>query len=154
MSINFEELLSKQAGEAEKPLPFPVGHYVADIVGYDTVEVGDKRTPAVEITYRLTTALADVDPDEFEQAGGNARLAKVKVRQLLWLTEDALYRLDTYLGEVCGLELEGKQYSELLPELTGVTDLVLEISHRPSKSGEEIYLDVKKVHAPDFEVEG
>ena len=151
MSIDFQDLLNKPAGAAEKPKPFPVGHYTATAIAYEMRKIGQKETAACEIEFELTGACADVDQDDYEEAGGDAKLTTRKLKSPMWITEDSLWRVDKQLEEM-GIDLAGRPYGEVFEDIPGC-DVVLEIEHRASADGEEIYMQVKNVRPADFEIE-
>lgn len=147
MASNFQDILSKKATEIEKPIPAPIGHYLcANPKVPDFKNIGENETPAAEFTFHLISPGDDVDPDDFQDWGGQEKLKGKTVRYLMWLSDDALFRAKEQLAEAFDIDPEGKDLGEMFAETAG-TNVMVEIGHRPSKDGEDLYMDVKSLAA-------
>lgn len=107
---DFNELLSMSADEAVKPPPMPAGSYIFIVKDYETVESSQKKTPGIQFTATPVEPLDDVDTELLPE---NYRDRKMNVTH--WITENAMWRLREFL-EHCGLEVEGRAFTDLIPE--------------------------------------
>jgi len=126
---NFANLLDRNVGTVEKPKPLPEGSYTFVISEHETGESNQKKTPFVRFMCQPVEAYEDVDDEALEAFGGQAAMAKKKIRYTFYLTEDSLFRLDTFVGEHLGLT--GK-LSEAIGETTGAS-FVGRIVHKPNE---------------------
>jgi hypothetical protein len=107
---NFQAILSKPAGEAERPKPLPVGSFLGLISGFEFKESSKQKTPFVQYKVKPQQALEDVDPALLEGIDLTSKELKVD----FYLTEEALYRLDEFLKEHCGISIEGLPYDQAI----------------------------------------
>ncbi len=120
---NFHELLSKPAGQAKKPQALPVGDYPGVIKGYTTGETNnDKKTPFVRFNLGITDWPEGAEP-QLKEDGTPVDLSTKALRRDMYLTPDALWRLDELLRGL-GLAIEGASYEDLLPQTVGNSVLV------------------------------
>lgn len=139
---DFEAALNKRADEIEKPKPLPTGTYLCIVLPeQDFQKIGQKETPALNIQFRPLQAGEDVDTGALSEIEGwNNR----KIRHTLWLTEDSLWRVKEFLTDVCEISSKGKSLREMFAELPG-KQVWVQLGHRPSKDGTEMYTEVKSV---------
>jgi len=118
--VDFSKLLDKPAGEAKKPPVLPEGIYGVVIKGYSIDDKNKNKTPYVRFSVGYTEGPEGVELDGID-------LSKRQGRSDFYLTEDALYRLDEFIKSA-GVEVKGKSYREIFPELTG-TQAKAEVTH-------------------------
>ena len=112
---DFNALLDKQVDKAERPKPTPAGTYTFAVKKHEFGESKQKKTPYVEFTVGLIAPGQDVDQAELSQVENwNQR----EMRLTFYLTEDSLFRLREF-SEHCGLDISGKTFSQIIPDLTG-----------------------------------
>jgi len=131
---DLSHLLGKKTSDIEKPKPFPIGHYLWTIAGFEIVESSQKKTPGVQLDCRMTEPQSDVDEDELaEVKNANER----KQRMTFWITEDSLWRLKEFT-EVVGVADDDKTLEEILPELTGCSFIAPIVHEVPQGSTDPI----------------
>lgn len=142
MDAVFQSILSRKANEIEKPVPPPVGHYLATNPKVPEVrKIGKNETPALEFTLTLLAPQDDVDESDFAAYGGMEKLKGKTVRWTLWLSDDALYRSTQQLINAFGFD-DSMELGEMVSASVG-QQLIVEIGHRPSPDGNDIFADVK-----------
>lgn len=148
MSIDFRALLSQPVDSFEKPKPFPTGLYQAVISGHEFGESRTQKTPYCRFHFRPISPSDDVDPIQFEEAGGVDRLLKARLRKDFWLTDDALYRLSEFLEGPCKINTSGRSFAETIPETTELSVMIY-VGHRMSEDGKEVYMQIENVLATE-----
>jgi hypothetical protein len=122
---DFSHLLNVKAGEIKTPVPLPAGEYLLTVQSWEQVESGKKGTPGVQVNFVVAAPVNVLG--ELPEKGVNGKA----VRDTFWLTEDALFRLKTFV-EHCGVELpEDKSLGEALTEIVGQS-VVGTIAQRPN----------------------
>ena len=116
MTVNFNDILNRQAGTAEKPKPLPGGTWLFSIKSHRFDTSTKKGTPFVEFTLAPTAPDSDVDTDHLTKV---PNWKDKELRLTYYFTEDALWRLDQFLNEHLSLSLEGRPYAAVIPETTG-----------------------------------
>jgi hypothetical protein len=130
--VDFSSLLRKPAGEAKKPPALPAGDYRGIVKSYELGDNNKNKTPYVRIHVTLVSFPDDMDDDEIR---GSVDLSKRAQRKDFYLSEDSMWRLDKFLRS-CGLELSGRAYDEVLPELVNsevVAVLKQRLNHETSE---------------------
>ena len=140
---NFSSILDQQVDAVEKPKPLPVGTYM---VLWDGMPVfgksKQKQTDFVEFTPKFLQAMDDVDQAALAESLKGKSLQEKKVRPLtFYLTEDAVYRLDEFCIEHCGID-KGLSRKQMISMVPGRQTLV-HITHAPSDDGTQIYANIK-----------
>lgn len=123
MAPNFSHLLKRPAGKAKKPEALPVGDYPGIIKSFEIGDQNKNKTPYARFQIGLQGWPDSVDEAERSQANAEGKpeaidLAKRQLRRDMYLSDEALYRLDELLRS-CGIEPEGRSYEECLPEMVG-----------------------------------
>lgn len=119
--VNFSALLSKTAGEAKKPVPLPGGDYPGVITKWEPGESrGEKKSPLITFTVVPNAWAEGIDPSEYPEID----LSKRVMRKDFFLTDDALYRLDSFIKDL-GIDATGRSYAEVLPEVVGSSVLMV-----------------------------
>ncbi len=140
--VNFNELLSVQVESVERPKSFPIGHYEAVVASHEMGTSSKKGTPYVCFPTKLLGPGEDVDEELFEQAGGMAALTERKpIPMTFYLTKDAMYRLREFLEEGLGLNCQGRNFDEVIPETTNAP-LTVHVSHRAGQKEGEFYMEL------------
>lgn len=144
-TATFESILDTPATEVERPKPLPAGTYEGIVQGlFEQGESSKKKTPYVRFTYKVTSALDDVDSDELEEMGG---LADKTIKDTYYTTPEALFRLTDTL-EAMGIDLTGKSIRHALDESPNASVKIV-VGHRPSEDGQQIFAEVKRVLKAD-----
>lgn len=112
--VDFSQLLRKQAGEAKRPKPLPIGDYEAMIRSHEVGDNNRNRTPYVRLGLVMTNWPATIGPDE----QGEIDLSKRTLRKDFYLTEESMWRLDNFIRS-CGIDPASRTYEEILPMLVG-----------------------------------
>lgn len=127
---DFKKLLSLPANTIEKPKPVPQGLYRAMLDGFQATKVGQKQTSAVNQGFRLLAIHADVEPEDIEAYGGEAKLLGRKMSNNFFLTEDSMWRLTEFLKEKVGQDTDdGRSIGEHLQEAQN-REVIIEVKHR------------------------
>lgn len=141
MSTDFNSLLKVDASKIEKPKPLPPGTYTASIASYEFGEANNaNKTPFCRVQLQPISAEADVDTTDLGD------LSKRKLRYDFWLTEDSLYRFTDFFKNVLQLDIAGRMLEELVPQMSGQI-VKVEVTHVPSKDGQEVYAVANKLLA-------
>jgi len=93
---DFNALLDKDPASFERPPVAPEGEYLLVIKGKSYGQSSQKKTPFVEFQYGVVDAMASVP----EEALDGIDLAKIKLRDQFYLTEDAMFRLREFFETV------------------------------------------------------
>lgn len=140
-SVNFQELLKKPVTSAVKPPTKPAGTYMATIMAFNFDESSKKKTPYVRFQLGNVQPGPDINPDDLVSAAGEPiDLSKWKPGRDYYLTDDAYYRLRELI-QSCGIAVEGRDFSETIPELRG-KQVQMTVIQKPSDNGEELYNEV------------
>ena len=116
---DFSALLKRPAGESKKPPALPVGDFPGIIKSHELGDNNKNKTPYVRFFVGLTGWPDEVDADDREQDGKPIDLSKKQFRKDFYLSDDALWRLDEFI-KAMGVDATGRDYEEVLPELTGL----------------------------------
>jgi hypothetical protein len=146
-------ILDRQAGDAERPKPLPVGTYRAIVLGAPRFDKSSKKgTDYVEFTLKFQSAEEDVDEDDLKSAltkksGETIALNQKTARLTFYLTEDAVYRLDEFFKH-CGLDIEETPMSrrQAAAEIQN-SEVLVHLKHVPSEDGESVYANIDKTAA-------
>lgn len=106
---DFNALLSAPIGSIEKPKPIPTGGYIWTIGQPKFDKSREKKTDFVSFPLICTEALGDVDEDALKEALNGKALSEIEKKIDLYITKDALWRLQEFLqnaGVEEGLPLE------------------------------------------------
>ncbi len=145
LASQFSALLSKPASQIEKPKPMPAGTYTGIIKGHAFDVSKQKKTPFVRFTIQPVAPGEDVDPEQLEAFGGLNALSKKALTRIrgseFYISEDAQFRLKSFLEDVVGLDLGERSMGEALPE-TMNKPIGFTIKHVPSEDGQEIYAEI------------
>lgn len=136
---NFSSVLDQKVEDIEKPKPLPVGTYIGVINAAPEIgPVGKNNTLAAKFKIKILMADSDVDQDLLSAMGG---IKEREIQHTLWLTEDAAWRAKEFV-EQCGVSGASKTLRESLTECMGC-QIKLNLNHRPSEDGKELYLNIK-----------
>lgn len=131
--VDFNELLSVNIDDVKAPKALPNGTYFGTISAYNFGETrpkdGKTPTKTLHIDVQLTHPSDDVDADDLE----GIDLAKKRLGNDFYLTEDAIFRLAKFLKS---LGLEGGSLSELIPEIIS-QPVMVEVSKTLKKGTED-----------------
>jgi hypothetical protein len=143
MSANFMEILNKPFDDIKPPKPLPVGTYLCLVDGQpDYRRLGKDQNGAAIFKFKPIQADADVDQADLLEALEGKALSEVSFQTTFWITEKALYRLKDFLNNALGIEGNGRQLPEVIPEAAG-KQVKVTIGHRPGDDGKAMYADVK-----------
>lgn len=148
-NVDFSALLKRPAGEAEKPLPLPIGDYPAIVKAYEVgTAKNENKTPYVRFQIGLLGWPESVDESERLTKGGNQiDLSKRTFRRDYYMTTDALWRFDEFL-RTTGVTISGRTYEEILPEIIGC-QVTATISQYLNERSNELGNQVEKLFGPE-----
>jgi hypothetical protein len=145
---NFSEILNKPASSIEPPKPLPPGTYLCLVDGQPEFQkIGKNSTDCVNFKMKPVQAQADVDQTALQEVltskdGTFRPLQDTKIFHRLFITEDSIWRLKKFLVEDLGIEEGSKSLGQLIPEAMG-RQVLVNVGHRPSDDGTQIYIDIK-----------
>ena len=144
---NYNALLDKTVGSAERPKAVPLGIYTGLITEIAFDVSAKKKTPYVRYSVKPFQAVSGVDPDLLAAAGGQDRLAKLKLGLDFYLTEEAMWRLREFLEEALRIDCTTRSFKEAIPyavnqRITFVMDVQV------SEDGKASYNQIKTVLKP------
>lgn len=84
---------------------------------------------------------------QLDEGGEAIDLAKRQLRRDFFITEDALWRLDEFLGAL-GIELTGRSYEETIPEAVG-KNVEIEVQQYMNQQTNDIGNQVGALKAAD-----
>lgn len=137
---NFADLLNKPSGQAKKPPVLDAGDYPGVIKGHEMGESSQKKTPYVRFNLGLIGWPEGAEA-QIKEDGTPIDLAGKSLRRDFFLTDDALWRLDQFLRDELGLELEGRSYAEVLPETTG-SQVLIEVRQGMNQQTNDLFNEV------------
>lgn len=153
---DFGALYNKPAGQAKRPPVLPKDDYRGMIVGaHSDGEMGDNKTPYVQWPVRLTDWGPSV-PDSWtvydtttnamvETSKSDVDITKRQLQARFFVTDDALPMLDDFLRS-CGIDMEGKTYGEVLPQVVG-KQVIVSVGQYTNKQTFEVRNVVDKIVA-------
>lgn len=120
MALDFSRYLDVPVEDIEAPKPLPAGTYFATIAKWEGREVdykdGSGKTPVVTVSFKLTSADSDVDPDLLPEGGGQGRIVQRDYR-LNDPDKAGMYALRRLGEDTCRLPVKGLQLTDLLREV-------------------------------------
>lgn len=141
MAANFQNILNTRADTVEAPKALPVGKFQGTVKGFETGESTKKKTPYVEITFIIHSAL-DIAPENQEQADTAFAKGPVEMSTSFYLSDKAMYRLVEFVENDLGIARGGKTLADLLTESVG-QDCALILDVETTTSGKE-YVGIKR----------
>lgn len=146
----FADILDRAPTEVEKPKTMPVGSYTCLVKGLPRFDVSEKKkTPFVEFTLQFLSPHDDVDQDDLRAAltkktGETVPLNAKTIRNTFYLTEDALFRLNTFL-EHLGFDIDDAESNlrQMCNEAQG-KQVGVQIKHGASEDGETVYANIAR----------
>lgn len=139
--VDFTSLLDKPVDEIERPKPIPAGTYKAVVVRHEFGESNRKQTPYCRYYFRPFEPMDDIDTDQFEEFGGMEKLQNKELREDFWLTDEAMFRLRSFLENAIGLKGEGRSLGEVIPEADS-QEVLISVTHRTSDDGEQVFANI------------
>lgn len=138
MSVDFA-LLKRPAGKAPKIKALPDGNYPGVIKSYETGIKSKSGTDLVRFNLGLTDWADTVSDDDKATTNGSGQremidLSKRQLRRDFYLTENALYRLDTFLRSL-DIDLNGRDYESVLSDTVGA-NVMIAVGHYTNDRGE------------------
>jgi hypothetical protein len=135
---DFTDILSKKAADVEKPVPKPVGNYLASIQGMPKqkkVNVQGEERLIVSFNCKAHSPMEDVDLDDLN----NPKVGEISTwpsfNKDIWIdTPEGEFQLTQFLTNTMGIEpmngKEKKSLGEMCAETPG-RQLVITLKHRP-----------------------
>ncbi len=140
---NFQDILNKPAAEVEPPKALPTGTYLCLVDGAPEIaQRGKNNNYCAIFKLKPVQAQADVDQQSLAETLNGSSLSEKKINHTLWITDDALWRLDQFLAEHLGIPKGTKTVGEMIPEAPG-KQVVVTLGHRASDDGKQVYAEVK-----------
>lgn len=137
--VDFTKLLNAKAGEAKKPKVLMAGNYPGVITRHELLPAPEGKDYQTIIRFHLRpTGWPEEaqDDDKTQDMGNGPQAIDLSKRQLRRdFYDSSLYRLDEFIRS-CGVEANGRSYSEVLPELTGVQVLMSVEQYMNQRTGE------------------
>lgn len=142
---DFSKLANAKAGEAKKPKAIPEDNYPAIVKGFsfEPAPPGKQYEAIVRFNLGLTDWGPNVQESDKEQDMGNGVIRKIDLSKLQFrrdFYDNVLYRLDDFIRS-CGVDMNGRSYQEVLPELVGkrvVAQVKQYLNERTSEIGNNI----------------
>lgn len=142
MSTDFRQILSIQADSVEAPKQLPPGKYAATVKKYETGVSTQKKTPYVEFTFAVESAL-DVAPEHEADASAALGKGNLEMSTTFYLTEKSLYRFVDFLEQDLGIERSGRQIGDMLTQATGLSCALIVDFETSDKTG-KTYSTIKR----------
>lgn len=141
---DFSKLANAKAGEAKKPKAIPEDNYPGIIKGWSFEPAPPGKQ--YEMIVRFNLGLTDWGPnvgeaDKFQDLGQGPKpidLSKLQFRRDFY--DNVLYRLDDFIKS-CGVDMNGRTYQEVLPELVGkrvIASVKQYLNERTSEIGNNV----------------
>ncbi len=143
--VDFSRLANSKAGEAKKPKALPEGNYTAIIKSwsFEPAPPGKEYESIVRFNLGLMDWADGVSDADKQQDMGNGQFKPIDIskRQMRRdFYDNVLYRLDDFIKS-CGVDMNGRTYQEVLPELVGkrvVAQVKQYLNERTSEIGNNI----------------
>lgn len=131
---DFTDILSKKASTVEKPVPKPVGSYLAVIQGMPKqkkVNVQGEERLIVSFSCKAKSPMEDVDADDL----ANPRVGEIDTwppfNKDIWVdTPEGEFQLAQFLENTLDIDPDKKSLGEMCAEAPG-RQLVITLKHRP-----------------------
>ena len=123
-------IFDRKVGEVQDRKYAPPGWYVVAGTQYKAGESPEKKTPFVEIDFRLLEAQGDQDMTGVD-------LAQSKINRRFFITEKSEAILDEFIQKVLGKEAVGLSTGEALDQAMGQPVLALVELTTNSKTGKQ-----------------
>lgn len=143
-SPNFGSILDRPPSKDDRPKALPAGSYVCVVDGRPRYDVSSKKkTEFVEFSLKPISAGEDVDSDDLLAAltradGTSSALSDKRIKATYYLTEDAIWRLNTFLEHLGIEEEEGKSRRVMIDETPG-KQVIAFIKHEASDDGATVF---------------
>jgi hypothetical protein len=132
--VDFTDILSKKAADIEKPVPKPVGSYLATIQGMPKqkkVNVQGEERLIVSFNCKAMSPMDDVDLDDLN----NPKVGEISTwpsfNKDIWIdTPEGEYQLEQFLTNTLDIEQGKKSLGEMCAEAPG-RQLIITLKHRP-----------------------
>jgi hypothetical protein len=150
---NFSDILDTPASEIARPKPLPQGTYLWMVKGLPRLDKSARKgTEFSEYTLQCLEASDDVDSDALKAAltKGSGEIIPLRdrsIRVTFYHTEDALFRLKKFLGDL-GIDDsdeddEPRTLKQMMQEVPG-RQVWGHVKHTPSDDGESLYANIDK----------
>lgn len=139
-NLDFSRYLDIPVEDIERPKPLPAGTYFATVTKTENREVEFERgvkTPVTTVSFRLTAADEDIDPELLPEGGGVGRIVTRDYR-LNDPDRAGQWALRRLAEETCQIPGKGKQLQDLLHELPRQEVKVVNVP-RPNKNEEGMF---------------
>ena len=143
--VDFNDLLEQNTDEVVAPKPMPSGEYTFVVTRYEMDKSSQKQTPFIRYYLRPTAAGDDVDEEMLEQV---SNWQQKELKATFYLTENSMFMLKNFLKDACEIEVEGKQFKELIPEAVGC-EVTGTVSVQSGSNGGQYNPDVGSLRAAD-----
>lgn len=145
--VDFSQLLRKPAGEAKKPQALPIGDYPGVIKSWTPVEAPQGKDYKLIIRFMvgLTGWPEDVEHEDTLQEGEAIDLSKRQLRRDFY--DNRLDIVDDLIRS-CGIDMTGKTYEEVFPEMIGA-GITVEVQQYINKTSGDIGNQIGKLVGQD-----
>ena len=132
--VDFTDILGKKAADIEKPVPKPVGNYLASIQGMPKqkkVNVQGEERLIVSFTCKVQSPMEDVDLEDLN----NPKVGEIHTwpsfNRDIWIdTPEGEFQLRQFLTNTLDIEPGSKSLGEMCGEAAG-RQLIVTLKHRP-----------------------
>ncbi len=139
---NFASILNKQVSTVEPPQLLPVADYILRITKIENTTSTQKKTPGAKFNYAVEGLAPGNSVDLTDASGKPIDLAKKKISDTFWLTDDALPRLRKQLEEVLGLDVSTRTFGEILNSDCNGRSVIATISQKPTQDGKGMFNEI------------
>lgn len=131
---DFTDVLGKKAADVEKPVPKPVGSYLASIQGMPKqkkVNAQGEERLIISFSCKAQSPMEDVDADDLANTKVGEVSAWPSFNRDFWIdTPEGEYQLREFLTKVLDIEPGDKTLGEMCAESPG-KQLIITLKHRP-----------------------
>ncbi len=129
MAVDFSAYMDIPMDTVEAPEAPPIGHWYGTVASWKTAEAAyegpsGKKTPVVEISFKLGTPSDDVEMDGVKEGTGTGTLVRKS-----YDLPDSIYMIRKLAEDTCGLDVKGLSLNDTLDALKGA-EVMLHIDHR------------------------
>ena len=130
---NFNSILDQQADSIKPPPLLPQGTYAAVVTKMSEVKhtTGEKKTPFVELTFKLTSP---IEVDDTDNVLSEIDLSAKESRLSFYITGDAASRFRDFMADHLHIHSSGRTMREMMGDVLGQSCAVV-IAHAVAKNG-------------------
>lgn len=139
---NYESVLDMPAQDIVPPKALPVGEYIFIVTGphkaKDVKGSDGSLVTVAEFQCRPTMPQGSVDQAALAEFGWPTEKTQ---KMSFWLTSDDMYRLQEFVRDTLGLDVEGKTPRMLLSMIPG-NQFIGTVKQKPSADGKRMFSEI------------